>query len=317
MHQKASKLIQHFGNSQVLLAESFFVDHQSLPVHGFGFGHPVLDRDHVRQFIERVGDSGTFVAQQFPAHCQALLAVLFGLGQVAVVQTAVFFGLVQFVEMQNTQAHLAKEPGGISEADERSGDSFIFFTQPRSSELQTVAGHHFHLVDKPQVPVGASQGEAKLRFHLRLIGQGFADSLESFVQNVPQEGGIAAQGQAGANSFEHVLEQLRHLLAFLLLGFSDEAKASLVMGRACGADRLPGAYHGSNHQHGGYGERGSKSALVPANGLLQTVKGARWTSDDGFIAQVALDVSCQAISRLVPARTVLFQRLHHDPIQIS
>ena len=53
------------------------------------------------------------------------------------------------------------------------------------------------------------------------------------------------------------------------------------------------------------------------NELAQAVSCTRWPGNDRLMGQVPLDVRYQLIGRLVPAGPVLFQGLHHYPIQIA
>jgi hypothetical protein len=71
---------------------------------------------------------------------------------------------------------------------------------------------------------------------------------------------------------------------------------------------------GQGEEHRG----GAREAhFVPAHGLLELVKAAGRTGHNGLVTQVAPDVSAQAVGRFVAAVAVLFQTLHHDPIEVS
>ena len=64
-------------------------------------------------------------------------------------------------------------------------------------------------------------------------------------------------------------------------------------------------------------DRGSgEDESVFSNQLLETIERARRTGDDRLMVQVSLHVCRQTISRLISARAVFLQALHHDPIQV-
>ncbi len=60
-----------------------------------------------------------------------------------------------------------------------------------------------------------------------------------------------------------------------------------------------------------------KATLVPPGELAETVAGRGRTGQDRLVAQVPLDVGRKAVGRFVAPRAVLFQGLHHDPVQIA
>ena len=51
--------------------------------------------------------------------------------------------------------------------------------------------------------------------------------------------------------------------------------------------------------------------------LAQTIDPAGSVRFDRFIVQMPLDVQGEVVGRLVPPRAVFFQRLHHDPVQVT
>ena len=61
----------------------------------------------------------------------------------------------------------------------------------------------------------------------------------------------------------------------------------------------------------------AKRQLVPAPRFLKSIGRARRTGDDRFVVQVPLEVRGQTVGRLVAARAVLLQALHHDPVEIA
>ena len=88
----------------------------------------------------------------------------------------------------------------------------------------------------------------------------------------------------------------------------------LGVGRAHG---LPRAHHQAQHQRARHGADGGKRQLVPPNQFLKPIRRARWTGEDGFVIEVSLDVARQPVGRVVTARAVLFQALHHDPVEVA
>ena len=51
--------------------------------------------------------------------------------------------------------------------------------------------------------------------------------------------------------------------------------------------------------------------------LAQRVNHGRRSGDDGFIVQKTFYIGRQSVGRFVTAGAVLFQGLHHDPVQIA
>ena len=84
-----------------------------------------------------------------------------------------------------------------------------------------------------------------------------------------------------------------------------------------GLERLPAANDDSDHEGGGNGGSCGEHHLVPTKGLLDPVGRAGRTGGDRFVVEVPLQVGSQTAGSLVTARPVLFQALHHDPVQIA
>jgi hypothetical protein len=81
---------------------------------------------------------------------------------------------------------------------------------------------------------------------------------------------------------------------------------------ACHAERRsPITSTASTAGHGG------ENPLVPTHEFLQSVELAGRAGEDRFVVEVALDVGREFQARGVPARAVLLQRLHHNPVQIG
>ena len=90
-----------------------------------------------------------------------------------------------------------------------------------------------------------------------------------------------------------------------------------MAGLISGAAGLQSAHHDAQEQHHKDHCGSRENQPVAANGLLESVHGARRAGNDRLIVEMALNVRSQAIGRLVTAGAVLFQRLHHDPIQVA
>jgi hypothetical protein len=84
-----------------------------------------------------------------------------------------------------------------------------------------------------------------------------------------------------------------------------------------GADRLPGGDPKPGHEGGCHRCRGSKRELVPPNQFLKPIRRARGPGEDGFVIEVSLDVTREAVGRFVPPGAIFLQALHHDPVHIA
>jgi len=81
-------------------------------------------------------------------------------------------------------------------------------------------------------------------------------------------------------------------------------------------DRLPTAHADSQDQGHRHGGSGGKRDLVPPKGFLKTIQLAGGSCHDRLIRQMALNILEEPVRRVIAAGAVLFQALHHDPVQI-
>ena len=82
-------------------------------------------------------------------------------------------------------------------------------------------------------------------------------------------------------------------------------------------DRLPGADDCAQHQRYAHHGCGQDPHRVAAGELVESVRGRRWTGLHGFVVQVPLHIRCETIGRFVAAVAVLFQGLHHNPVELA
>ena len=73
----------------------------------------------------------------------------------------------------------------------------------------------------------------------------------------------------------------------------------------------------ANRQHREQRRRRREAELVTPDGLLKLIETAGRTGDHRLAVQMPLDVHGQAVGRLVAARAVFLQALHHDPVQVA
>src|SRR5262245_40382485 len=93
------------------------------------------------------------------------------------------------------------------------------------------------------------------------------------------------------------------------LGYGRFTRRPVAYGPADAADREQDRYTE---------DRGDQEpALVPPGELLQAIGRRRWAGDDCFVIQVVLDIRRETVGRLVAAVAVLFEGLHHDPVQLA
>ena len=51
--------------------------------------------------------------------------------------------------------------------------------------------------------------------------------------------------------------------------------------------------------------------------FAKPIRDRRGTGENRLVGQMPLDVHREADGRLVPARAILLERLHHDPVQVA
>ena len=83
------------------------------------------------------------------------------------------------------------------------------------------------------------------------------------------------------------------------------------------ADSLPDGDTGADEQCGNDCEARGEGELVAFHQSAKAVERTRGTRMNGFAGKVPLDVFRQSIGRLIAASAVLFERLHHDPVEIT
>ena len=84
-----------------------------------------------------------------------------------------------------------------------------------------------------------------------------------------------------------------------------------------GANCLPSTDEHAENQSCRDCGNGHECPLVPARHLLEPVGYAWRTGDNGLVAEVALEVGGEAVGGLIATAAVLFQALHHDPVEIG
>ena len=93
--------------------------------------------------------------------------------------------------------------------------------------------------------------------------------------------------------------------------------ALCLLTEAPGANGLPGAGHDAQNQRQRHKRRCGEGEPVPLSQFLDPVKRARRTRDHRLVIEVPLNVGGQTVGRFVSARAILFQTLHHDPVQVA
>ena len=101
------------------------------------------------------------------------------------------------------------------------------------------------------------------------------------------------------------------------LGLRALGLALRLLTEARGANGLPGAGHDAQNQRQRHERRCGEGEPVPPNQFLDPVKRARRTRDHRLVIEVPLNVGGQTVGRFVSARAILFQTLHHDPVQVA
>ena len=101
------------------------------------------------------------------------------------------------------------------------------------------------------------------------------------------------------------------------LGLRALGLALRLLTEARGANGLPGAGHDAQHQRQRHERRCGEDEPVPLSQFLDPVKRARRTRDHRLVIEVPLNVGGQTVGRFVSARAILFQTLHHDPVQVA
>src|SRR5262245_46817609 len=56
---------------------------------------------------------------------------------------------------------------------------------------------------------------------------------------------------------------------------------------------------------------------MAAGKFCQAIECRRWTGFNGVVVQVSLNVASQTAGGLIPPCAVLFQTLHHDPVEVG
>ena len=56
---------------------------------------------------------------------------------------------------------------------------------------------------------------------------------------------------------------------------------------------------------------------MPTNQFAQIIGGARWASAHRFIVQVVLHIRCKTAGGFIAPTSLLLERFHHNPIEVS
>ncbi|MEK7684157.1 MAG: hypothetical protein AAB466_01900, partial [Verrucomicrobiota bacterium] len=76
------------------------------------------------------------------------------------------------------------------------------------------------------------------------------------------------------------------------------------------AQECPGGETQTGDQRQRHGTGGGESELVSLHHFLEPIRRARWTGQNGFVIEVPLDVTCQAVGRFVAPGAIFLQALH-------
>src|SRR5688572_32897321 len=83
-----------------------------------------------------------------------------------------------------------------------------------------------------------------------------------------------------------------------------------------GTDCLPKADDPTDQQGCCDSTPEDQGTFVPPRKLPEPVKCTRGYGDDGFMAQITLNVLGEAAGGLIAAITVLFERFHYNPVKL-
>ena len=81
--------------------------------------------------------------------------------------------------------------------------------------------------------------------------------------------------------------------------------------------RLPKAGRDAEEEQYYDGRADGKGRFVPAHEFLYPVRHGGRARHNRFVAEVTLQILRQVVGSVVTPRAVLFQALHHNPIQIA
>ena len=101
-----------------------------------------------------------------------------------------------------------------------------------------------------------------------------------------------------------------------LLGLSRVGQYRIFSG-SIGTNRLPATDDRGCYQHSDESRRDCHCRMVLFRKLAQTVSRCRRAGLHWFVVEVAPQVGCQAIGRLVTTVAILLERLHDDPVELA
>ena len=161
--------------------------------------------------------------------------------------------------------------------------------------------------------------ECVIRLRIELVGLGKSPSHTEDIGLRNQTAGQSHFGDLGTVlSLARILDgQLPLIVGDLLLGLGlsvcPNREITVLLGaqKSANGQREPGQ---QRHQHGGARQDGQ---AVFAGELLQPIGGARRPGNDRFVVEMPLEVGRQAVGRLVTSAAILFQALHHNPVQVA
>jgi hypothetical protein len=110
------------------------------------------------------------------------------------------------------------------------------------------------------------------------------------------------------------LSGLLSAISFLLGSFSLLVGGSLSPHSTQG---LPGTSCYAKEQRGGNNCGRRKSEFVPSHESLEAVEPTRGMGGNRLTVQVALNIKRQLVGRFITTGAVLFQALHHNPVQVA
>jgi len=174
--------------------------------------------------------------------------------------------------------------------------------------IQGIAQHEEGLAVKTESIVGRAEHGLQMGTARGLAGQLGLNLVGGVIEIFGHRDGAAVAlrvrapeqlGKEGGNSFG--------FLSGLFLGVAF----------ARGTDGLPGTGDGGDDEDGGNRRRHPEGGLVALSELAEPVACGRGARAHRFVGQMASDVQGERVGRLVAARAVLVERLHHDPVQIA
>jgi hypothetical protein len=206
--------------------EEFAFHGEGLAVEVFGFGPLAALDEHDGQVVEGHGDPLMFVTEEFAAHGQSLALEVFGLDELVpgvedggeVAEGGSDLDVIGAEDSAAEGEGFALECFGFGEFPlplenegqifQRPGDFGIVAGEAAFPQSQGFPVHGLSLRVAPQGPVNLAKGPAEVGFDFGLIFEFFADAFGGFVEDFAEEGGVAAQGDGGADAFEHFHQEI-------------------------------------------------------------------------------------------------------------